>query len=630
MDMTLKPLALFPFTSKEIKPRGWMRRQLEIQAAGLAGNLDKIWPDVADSSWIGGSHDSWERVPYWLDGFIPLAYLLDDEDLKARAKKYIDAILARQEPDGWLCPCERKERSRYDTWALELISKVLVLWYDCSGDERVPNALYRAMKQFDRHTDRHLVLDWGSTRWFEVLFALYRLYEWYGEEWILSLADKMGAIGVDWKRVFTRWQYEKPRYGDRATWGQLHHVVNNEMMLKSAALYSRVTGEDPTAFFEEVWGKLSAAHGQPYGVFSGDECLAGTSPIAGTELCSVVEAMFSFETLLSVTGDPAFADKTEFAGFNALPATLSPDMWTHQYVQMANQIACRVIPKEAVHFTTNTGEAHLYGLEPHYGCCTSNMGQGFPKLCLSSFFRKGNGIASAVLVPAELHTQIDSADVCVTLDTDYPFRGSLTYTVSVSHPVRFPFFIRIPGFAKSATVDGKPAAPGAFFEIDREWSGSTTVQAELSFDAELRDGYDGMKSVVRGPLLFALNIDAEWHPLEYVRDGVVRKFPYCDYELLPASEWQYALAGTDFIPVELPLDGACRFSPESAPLALETDLVRIDWGEANGVAAATPRDRTPIGEKVRARLIPYGCTNLRLSVMPFAGIAPISEEQQDH
>ena len=58
MDMTLKPLALFPFTSKEIKPRGWMRRQLEIQAAGLAGNLDKIWPDVADSSWIGGSHDS--------------------------------------------------------------------------------------------------------------------------------------------------------------------------------------------------------------------------------------------------------------------------------------------------------------------------------------------------------------------------------------------------------------------------------------------------------------------------------------------------------------------------------------------------------------------------------------------
>ena len=31
------------FTSKEIKPRGWLKRQLEIQADGLSGNLDKVW-----------------------------------------------------------------------------------------------------------------------------------------------------------------------------------------------------------------------------------------------------------------------------------------------------------------------------------------------------------------------------------------------------------------------------------------------------------------------------------------------------------------------------------------------------------------------------------------------------------
>lgn len=88
------------FDFREIKPEGWLRRQLEIQAAGLSGNLDKIWPDVRDSAWIGGSREGWERVPYWLDGFIPLAYLLDDADLIARADKYIDAILERQKPDG--------------------------------------------------------------------------------------------------------------------------------------------------------------------------------------------------------------------------------------------------------------------------------------------------------------------------------------------------------------------------------------------------------------------------------------------------------------------------------------------------------------------------------------------------
>ena len=81
--------------------KGWLLRQLEIQAEGLSGHLDLVWPDIRESKWIGGDKEGWERVPYWLDGFIPLAYLLDDEDLKKRAKRYIDAILAaRRKTDG--------------------------------------------------------------------------------------------------------------------------------------------------------------------------------------------------------------------------------------------------------------------------------------------------------------------------------------------------------------------------------------------------------------------------------------------------------------------------------------------------------------------------------------------------
>ena len=86
---------------RSFRPAGWVKKQLEIQAAGLAGNLDKVWRDVRDSAWIGGTADGWERVPYWLDGFIDLAWLLDDADMQARAKRYVDGILAQQKPDGW-------------------------------------------------------------------------------------------------------------------------------------------------------------------------------------------------------------------------------------------------------------------------------------------------------------------------------------------------------------------------------------------------------------------------------------------------------------------------------------------------------------------------------------------------
>ena len=68
-----------------IRPAGWLREQLLIQARGLSGHLDETWADVGpDSGWLGGGGESWERGPYYLDGLIPLAYLLDDPALKKK------------------------------------------------------------------------------------------------------------------------------------------------------------------------------------------------------------------------------------------------------------------------------------------------------------------------------------------------------------------------------------------------------------------------------------------------------------------------------------------------------------------------------------------------------------------
>ena len=178
------------FNANELKPAGWLRRQLRIQADGLSGNLDKIWPDIRDSAWIGGNRDGWERVPYWLDGFIPLSWLLDDEDMKARAKRYIDGILDRQCADGWICPCSEEERKNYDVWAYQLICKVLALSCDFTADERAYVGLCRALRcLYEVMQDGTVKLkDWGKFRWFEALIPIFYVYERTGEEYLLTLA----------------------------------------------------------------------------------------------------------------------------------------------------------------------------------------------------------------------------------------------------------------------------------------------------------------------------------------------------------------------------------------------------------------------------------------------------------
>ena len=597
------------FTTNELKPSGWLKKQLRIQADGLNGNLDKVWPDVRDSAWIGGTCEGWERVPYWLDGFIPLAYLLEDEDMISRAKKYIDAILSFQKEDGWICPCSEEDRANYDTWAVLLITKVLCLYADCSGDERITDAVYRCLKQFNSHINVNTLRNWGASRWFEGLIAIIWLYEKTGESWLLALAKKLKVQGFDWIDIFKTYLLEDCV----DEWEYYSHIVNISMMLKSEALWSLFADVDAQELADMAIEYLDAKHGMAIGHFSGDENLSGNAPIQGAELCSIVELMFSYENLFAVTGNTKWLDRLEQLGYNALPAAVSPDMWSHQYDQMINQVQCSPMSKQP--FRTNNNVAHTFGLEPHYGCCTANFGQGFPKLALSTFMKSENGIASCVLSPSVVETEIKGAAVRCELDTKYPFRNSLTYTITVEQDVEFALSVRIPGFCKGASVDGTWVNCGGFVHINKLWSGTTKVAVELDFETEIVNRPEQMVCVRRGPLFYSIPIKEKWEKVEYTENGIERKYPYCDYYIYPMSKWNYALASEDFEVTENDFD--TPFSPESAPVCITTDVVEIEWGFDNGYCNRLPKSLEPEGIKEKIKMIPYGCTNLRITEIPF-------------
>lgn len=65
-----------------------------------------FWEELVNSSWFGGHSDgdNHENVPYWLNGFLPLAYQLGDNDLISLVYKYVDYILSNQTEEGWMGP----------------------------------------------------------------------------------------------------------------------------------------------------------------------------------------------------------------------------------------------------------------------------------------------------------------------------------------------------------------------------------------------------------------------------------------------------------------------------------------------------------------------------------------------
>jgi hypothetical protein len=612
-------------TVNEIKPRGWLLEQLKIQAAGLSGNLDRFWPDIKDSRWIGGSADGWERVPYWLDGFIPLAWLLDDNDLKARAQHYIDYMIDHQAPDGWICPESGGERHHYDMWAHFLVLKVLIVYHDATGDERIQEVVRRGLLALDRHIDGTTLFNWAHTRWFEALISIWWLHERIGEAWLIDLASKLPAQGFDWISFFKHWPYKNP--DSKGRWSQMSHVVNNAMMLKSGALLWRMTGEqEHLDSAEHIVQLLDKHHGMVTGVFTGDECFAGTSPVQGTELCAVAEYMYSLEHLIEYTDHGRWGDRLEKIAYNALPATFSPDMWSHQYDQQVNQVQCSRQQEPIFH--TNNGESHLFGLEPNFGCCTSNLNQPWPKLALSTFLRSEGGLVAAVYAPGEVNTQMNDSNVRVSLETEYPFRDTLHFTVETDREVEFTLTLRIPEWADQATLtlEGRstPAASGGYFRLRNKWAGTTTFTLQLPMKPVIVSRPNELYAVTRGPLVYSLPIGERWEQTNC--DVAGREHPHCDYEVFPTTPWNYGLcllqgqSEPNIRFEERPIGEHAVFSPEGAPVVAHVSGKKVDWSLENGSASPAPRMQWVSDEAEELTLIPYGCTNLRLTEMPLVKV----------
>ncbi|RPI20335.1 MAG: hypothetical protein EHM61_27245 [Acidobacteria bacterium] len=618
----LQPLKLKPLPLGGIRPTGWIKQQLRIQADGLTGHLDEFWPDIKDSGWIGGKAEGWERAPYWLDGLVPLAYLLDDPQLKAKVQKYVDYALTHQAEDGWLGP-EKSATGKYkarDPWPVFVMLKALTQYHEATSDPRVIPAVTRFLRCLDQQVTDRPLFEWNRMRWQDGALSVYWLYERTGEAWLLELARKMKAQGYNWEAHFAN----LPHKERVQKWEHESHVVNNAMGVKSPAVSFRLSGsEADAAMGRKAIDTLDRCHGQVSGIFSGDENFAGRMPSQGTETCAVVEYLFSLETMIQAIDDPAFGDRLEQIAFNALPAPFKPDMWARQYVQQANQPVAKV-SKERI-YTTNGEKANVYGLETNYGCCTANMHQGWPKFVSHLWMQTADGgIAAVAYAPSRVSTTVQGVPVSIELVTDYPFSNKLKFVVDVAKPVKFPLHLRIPGWAEACSLfvagqgqrAGAKAKTSRFETVNREWRGKTEVLLAFEMPLRLEKRYNNATALWRGPLVFSLKIGEDWKK-------IAGEEPHADWEVLPTTPWNYGLAIDEknlskSVTVEERAVSRNPFNQAEAPVVLKVKGRRIpQWGIEKNAAAAPPPSPVSSSEPLETlTLIPYGAAKLRITEFP--------------
>jgi DUF1680 family protein len=322
----------------------------------------------------------------------------------------------------------------------------------------------------------------------------YQLYRLTGAEWLPAAIEKIQKNSKDWTSYYEVFPWDSLAVAEKRlplNWkaeGLTAHVVNNAMAIKYPGLWYQQSRDDryKKAVYDGL-AKYDRHHGQVGGRFSGDEHLSGCHPSQGTELCAVVELMFSLEKLFEVFGDPLFADRLELLAYNSLPGTFTPDMWAHQYNQQSNQV---LVTNEKRNWSTNKDDSNIYGLMPNFPCCLANMHQGWPKFVEHMWMATNdNGLAVVAWGPASVTAMVGKGEeVTLDVETNYPFDGKIVITIATERSVKFPLHLRTPAWAEKGSIrfhgESVKTDPGSKLILNEKWANGDRI--EIDFPMEVR------------------------------------------------------------------------------------------------------------------------------------------------
>ncbi len=622
----LQPVPFQKLPPGAVRPRGWLRQQLDLQVNGLCGRYD----DVSDflvyetNGWVDPGKFAWEELPYWLRGLGDLGYVTGDDAILAKADRWIQGILTTQADDGWFGPDELRTslEGGPDFWPGMPLLGALRSWHEYAGDDAVIPFMTNYLRFQNTQPPEVFNRSWGAFRWGDNIDSAYWLFNRTGDEWLLDLVTKMHESSVD----YTSGIPDRNTPGTNESW----HNVNLAQGFREPLQFGLLAGEQ--RFHDAAYRNyltMMGRYGQfAGGGFAGDEnCRPGFGdPRQGFETCGIVEFMHSFEMLTRFTGDTVWADRCEELAFNMLPAAFDAEQKVSHYLTSANSIQ---LDDELKHGQfQNSFPMQAYKPAVHaYRCCPHNYGMGWPYFTQEMWLATtDNGLAAAMYGANDVRAVVgDGTEVAITQDTEYPFSDIVTLTVSTPRTTRFPFYLRIPGWADDATIElnGQPLSirsePGSWAKVEREWIDGDRLTLHLPMQTSTRrwqDNHDSI-SVDRGPLTYSLQITERVEQFAGTTE-------WPELAVYPESAWNYGLVlddeGETLDVTQRSVDaGTNPFTHEGTPVQLHAQAKRIAEWEADNESVVGPLQPSPTRSDADIEtitLIPMGAARLRITSFP--------------
>jgi hypothetical protein len=658
------PLAKLPIGA--IEPRGWLRGQLELMRDGMTGHLEEVshWVKPDGNAWLskeGKGENGWEELPYWLKGVGDLGYVLRDERLTALARRWCEGVTAAQREDGYFGSEENRgggpenmqlgvagKLKGPDLWPHMPLLDALKSHYEAgeggaipgqrAGDPRVLAFLEKYFRwEAALPKDQLLAGSWQKIRGGDNLESVLWLYNRLGgreqDRWLLNLAKTLHENTAPWREKIASW-----------------HGVNICQGFREPGVWWQVSKEatDLEAVernYQEVMGKYGQV---PGGMFGADEnCREGKGdPRQAAETCSMVEFMNSFEQMLGITGEGVWADRCEEVAFNSLPAAFAADYRGLHYLTAPNMVQLDRGSKAPG--LQNGGTMVSYDPGEAYRCCQHNHGMGWPYFAEHLWMATGDGGLAAVMYSeCEVRAKVgDGAEVTLTEDTAYPFDERVVVRVKTERPVRFPLYLRVPGWARPTgfavqdkggtyvvppgELSGDEEGVVEYARIEREWADGDVIGIRFSAPPRVKkwEANKGAASVKRGALWYSLKIGERSVPYG---EGAWR-----GTEVFPTTAWNYGLVLGSEAPEEglkvVTRAGAVPRQPwtvESVPVAIEANARKVPAWQSDRTGLVRELQESPVksGEpEETVTLIPMGAARLRISSFPVIGEGPGSRE----